>query len=382
MKATDIPTRFAEPFAKNASGTYKRTVPVTTLDPVAASLDIGFPPDTFVPVGAGGTAPDGRDVNGILFASTSWNQWQGAGGPIPYDATFATAIGGYPKGAIVASATTFGAYWLCTTDDNTTDPDAGGAGWVSFLAGGGIGTGARLVYASTTSVQLSPYNGGYLWINGLNVQVPASLTLANTALAASTLYYVYAFMSGGAMTLEASTTGYVLAANGMPQKAGDATRTLVGMVFTSADTPGQFVDASASRHVASYFNRSYRTLVGGSTNGASTAAHVPTELTAAARVTFVAWADDAQMFQCTGFSSIDTAGNTTGIAIGIDSGAPIGPTQGQTSSFANTNGSVDGQSAVLNAILAEGFHFASPFGLATNVGTAYFRVVMTGAVRG
>lgn len=131
MKAVDIPARFPEPFAKNATGSYKRTIPATSLDPVAASLDLGFPPDTFVPPGAGGTPPDGRDVNGILFESTAWNQWQSAGGPVPYDPTFSTAVGGYPKGALLTGAQ-LGLVWISLADDNTTDPDTGGAGWAIF----------------------------------------------------------------------------------------------------------------------------------------------------------------------------------------------------------------------------------------------------------
>jgi hypothetical protein len=128
MKASDLPTRFPVPFAGAATSDFIRSIPKTSTDPAAASLDLGFPPVTFTPVGSGGIPPNGRDFNGILNQATAWSRWQGAGGPIPYDATFATAIGGYPAGSILAS-TTVGLYWISTADDNTTNPDAGGAGW-------------------------------------------------------------------------------------------------------------------------------------------------------------------------------------------------------------------------------------------------------------
>jgi len=58
--------------------------------------------------------------------------WYNMGGPINYDATFQTAIGGYPKGAILQSAVTVGLLWVNTVDNNLTNPDASGAGWTSY----------------------------------------------------------------------------------------------------------------------------------------------------------------------------------------------------------------------------------------------------------
>ena len=129
MKASAIPTKFAEPFAKNAGASYIRTIPITTADPNAASLDLGFPSNTFVSTGAGGAPPDGRDFNGILNMSTSWDQWFSAGGPVYYDATFSGQIGGYPKGAVLSRSGVIGNFWISTVDDNTSNPDSGGANW-------------------------------------------------------------------------------------------------------------------------------------------------------------------------------------------------------------------------------------------------------------
>ena len=81
--ASQIPSKFGVPFAASATpGTTIRTIPLMTSTPGAASLTLGFPPITFTPIPSGGMAPDGRDFNGILNASTSWDQWFQLGGPI------------------------------------------------------------------------------------------------------------------------------------------------------------------------------------------------------------------------------------------------------------------------------------------------------------
>lgn len=134
MQSADIPSKSPKVFGEGTTGTYIRTVPQTTADPAAASFDLGFPPQTFTDEGAGGTPPDGRDFNGIFNAITAWTRWMAAGGAVPYDSTFQTAIGGYPQGARVQSATTAPRIWLSTAENNMTNPDAGGAGWVSEVS--------------------------------------------------------------------------------------------------------------------------------------------------------------------------------------------------------------------------------------------------------
>lgn len=140
MLVASIPAKFNIPFANSAGGGFTRPVPEASqigIQAGAASLTDGFPPVCFLPIGAGGTPPWGADFNGLLNQISAWCQWQAAGGKVAYDSAFSTAIGGYPNGAFVASAVTDGLYWLNGTDGNTTDPDAGGAGWspVAFLGG-------------------------------------------------------------------------------------------------------------------------------------------------------------------------------------------------------------------------------------------------------
>lgn len=92
-------------------------------------MQAGFPPTTFQPEASGGTPPFGSDMNGILLLATQWIQWQNAGGPVAYDATFSAEIGGYPMGAALLAANGLG-WWFSIADNNITDPDTGGAGWL------------------------------------------------------------------------------------------------------------------------------------------------------------------------------------------------------------------------------------------------------------
>jgi hypothetical protein len=68
-------------------------------------------------------------MNGGLYQMSAIDVWMSAGGGFPYNSSFSTAIGGYPKGARVFMASGNG-YWRSTVDNNVTDPDTGGAGWV------------------------------------------------------------------------------------------------------------------------------------------------------------------------------------------------------------------------------------------------------------
>ncbi|NTI80468.1 glycine-rich domain-containing protein [Rhizobium rhizogenes] len=136
MKISDIPSKFPIPFGDAAGGGFIRTIPEASQIGIidgAASLTDGFPPLNFLPVGSGGVPPFGQDMNGILNQITQWSQWQGAGGLAVYDSAFSTDIGGYPKGAILASAVAPGVIWMSTADDNTTNPDGlTPANWVAI----------------------------------------------------------------------------------------------------------------------------------------------------------------------------------------------------------------------------------------------------------
>lgn len=132
MQLSNKPDKLVLPFANGGS---KNTIPTDSQIGIVAgkaSLIDGFPPLTRTPLSAGGVPPSGLDMNGILFEMSALSRWFAAGGAFAYDSTFAndTNVGGYPKGARLLSADGL-SYWLNTVENNTSDPDAGGAGWVS-----------------------------------------------------------------------------------------------------------------------------------------------------------------------------------------------------------------------------------------------------------
>jgi len=102
---------------------------------------------------------------------------------------------------------------------------------------------------------LSRFDGKLLTISGQPETVPsAGVSLSPSGLTPSTLYYIYAYMNSGTMTLEASATGHSTdSTTGVEIKTGDATRSLVGMVYVG--TGPAFNDSALKRHVVSWHNR-------------------------------------------------------------------------------------------------------------------------------
>lgn len=174
MQASNAPTKSAVPFAN--SGT-KNTIPVASqigVTPGLASFTDGFPPLTMTPLVAGGVPPYGADFNGILNFLSSAVRWGQAGGSYSYDATFSTAIGGYPKGAVLVNSGATG-LWMSTADNNTNNPDTGGANWVSPLSGRLLRTS---VYAIVSGTQMVSVNGGAFTSTGGSTFTATAQTVA------------------------------------------------------------------------------------------------------------------------------------------------------------------------------------------------------------
>lgn len=133
MQRNNAPPKVSVPFARDG---VKNTIPIPSQEnvtPGAASFTTGFPPLTRTPITQGGVPPYGEDFNGIFYSVTAFQQYQSAGGQFTYDSAFSTAIGGYPKGALLMKSSLNG-FWRSTVDNNTTDPDsASSAGWVDFI---------------------------------------------------------------------------------------------------------------------------------------------------------------------------------------------------------------------------------------------------------
>lgn len=134
MQASNAPSKSAIPFAEGGT---KNTIPIASqigVTPGIASFTDGFPPLTMTPLTAGGVPPHGADFNGILNFLSAAIRWNQAGGRYAYDATFSASVGGSPKGAVLAAMSGAGG-WLSLVDNNTTNPDSGGANWIALPAG-------------------------------------------------------------------------------------------------------------------------------------------------------------------------------------------------------------------------------------------------------
>ena len=190
MEAANVPSFIPAPFGTDASSSYIRSIPTTQPVPGdgEASFDLGFPPETFTPPSGGGFAPDGRDFNGLLNQVTALQQWYCAGGPVQWSSTYSTTIGGYAKGAVVASATTLGVFWFSTADSNVTNPDTGGAGWVRWLPAAYYGqdTGSANAYAVAFPIPyVTRVPGTVLYVKIANANTGASTLTPGTGLGAT-----------------------------------------------------------------------------------------------------------------------------------------------------------------------------------------------------
>jgi hypothetical protein len=225
MLVASIPYKFSVPWGASATSSYINTIPETGVSP-AASQALGFPPATSVPAGAGGTPPAIGDFNGALNYATLWTQWLQAGAPVGYDSAFSTAIGGYPNGAILASAT-FGRRWISTVDNNTSNPNTGGANWMDLFWNGAASLNAGTDTGTVNAIVLTiPGITNYAQLGG----VPISFIVAHSntgpatvninGLGAQTIYQGGAALSGREIaggwlsTIVGSGADFILLAGG------------------------------------------------------------------------------------------------------------------------------------------------------------------------
>lgn len=225
----------------------------------------------------------------------------------------------------------------------------------------------RLAYVSSSQVRLTPYNGNTLVINGALQTIPsAGVNLSNSGLTVSTLYYVYAYMSGTTLTLEASTTVRATdTTTGIMVKSGDSSRTLVGMVY--CDSGGIFRDEAANRMVASWFNKRRR--AAGISPFASNTTTSTTPVALGSGITLVAWSDEMVYMHCEAVVGQNTANQTVALQIWYD-GVAQGA-QGRMQAYAaNQVGSVASRLAV--AASTEALHQLQGAGCAFGSGTGTF----------
>ncbi|NNP68972.1 hypothetical protein [Acinetobacter sp. Ac_5812] len=120
------PVLNAVAFAVNSA--HINQIPISTTDRGAASFQMGFPYETMVDKLAGGVPPNGEDFNGIFNYLSKHQVWLNAGGTYKFNGPLADALGGYQKGAILASNDGLRLY-VCTVDGNTTDLNSDMTGW-------------------------------------------------------------------------------------------------------------------------------------------------------------------------------------------------------------------------------------------------------------
>jgi len=199
MQSTNIPSKIPLPFAYAAGTGYIEPIPTDSQIGITngrASLHDGFPPLTFSPISSGGVPPLGADFNGILNEITTIQQWQEAGGFFPYDSVFSTIVNGYPKGAVLQSAS-FNGFWISTVENNTTNPDAGGAGWVSTAF-----EGLSSVAMSGTSITLTAIQSAYPI-----VVITGTLTANSTVIVPNKIgEWIFSNQTTGAYTLTVITS--------------------------------------------------------------------------------------------------------------------------------------------------------------------------------
>lgn len=208
---------------------------------------------------------------------------------------------------------------------------------------------------------LSRYNGKSITINGALEVIPsAGVTLAATGLTPSTLYYIYAYMNAGTMTLEASTTGHSTdSVTGIEIKTGDATRTLVGMALPITGPAWQ--DTTKQRFVRSWFNDQGIAGMSVFTASRATTSTSYVELNTEIRNEFLIWDGEIALI-CGSGSSTQTTGNQNHTAAAFDGTTPEPGTYSAWYVGAGTN---QGSAYSINYPkpgLSEGYHYATLIG--------------------
>ena len=155
------PGKIITPWAESG---LKNTIPPAANPATGrAGFDQGFSAINMTAKEAGGIPPFGQDFNGIFYEVTNILRYMQAGGQPTFDSALATAIGGYPKGAMVLGSDGV-TLWQSKVDSNSTDPNTNPSDWGTFdiglkadLAAPG---GAGLVGGLPAFVTATKYAGG------------------------------------------------------------------------------------------------------------------------------------------------------------------------------------------------------------------------------
>lgn len=220
--------------------------------------------------------------------------------------------------------------------------------------------GQCLLALSGGNLVLSRKNGRLLTINGAAEVIPsAGVTLAATGLTPSTLYYIYAYMSSGTMTLEASATvPAVDATTGISIKTGDATRTLVGMARPV--TGPAWVDSTAQRFVRSWYNDSGVKLFNNFTASRTTTSITFIELNSEIRCEFLIWTSEFVEAMGAGSNFNNTASGRNMTSLGFD--GTTTEVSGNQSILAGSSQLTTFAAQALKSGLSQGYHYVTLLG--------------------
>lgn len=179
MNRTDSPKK--QPIVFGVNGPREDLPDTTPSGDNTASYNSGFPPITMTLKSAGGLPPKGQDMNQILFELSGLARWTSTGALNTFDASFASAIGGYPSGAYVLGDDLKTIY-RCTTNGNTANPNTVTTGWaktaqdvadilqLGTAAYRNVGTGTNQIPDMSSFVSLFAQNGYFKFPGGLIIQ--------------------------------------------------------------------------------------------------------------------------------------------------------------------------------------------------------------------
>ncbi len=220
---------------------------------------------------------------------------------------------------------------------------------------------------SGSNLVLLPFNGNKLTINGVNQTIPSGgVTLAPTGTVASTLYYIYAYMNAGVMTLEYSTTARATnTSDGTQIKNGDPTKALVGIARPIAGPV--FSDIPAQRFVRSWFNDPGVSMFSYFTANRASTSTSYVELNTEIRCEFLSWTGESLQATSAGTVSNNTSLGRNGSALGIDS-STVPEVSGGLAILTNVGDTVPYSAQGTRYGLSEGYHFVTLLGQ-VNAGT-------------
>lgn len=216
---------------------------------------------------------------------------------------------------------------------------------------------------SGSNLVLSPFRGNRITINSLLETIPdVGVSLTPSGLTPSTLYFIYAYMNAGTMTLEASATAYATqAATGVAIKSGDATRTLVGMARPITGPAWQ--DTVTQRFVRSYFNDPGSVLINNFTTNRSTSSTSAVELNSEIRIEFLSWSGECVQVFGQGNCSNTHEGRHCYSLVSFDGVS--------TATWVSVQAPLDGggfgfSCSSVSSSLSQGYHYATLLGFVSN----------------